>query len=188
MGKNKSIFTTQEVAELLSCDLTTVIKWVNSGKLNAYKTPGGHRRIEKSELLKFIKKYNLPFPEELKEENRILIVDDDPEFVEIARGYLKEIKDAKIEVASDGFSAGEKVISFKPHLVILDIKLPGLDGFEVCRNIKSDENTSQIKIIAVTAYDSPQDKKKILESGADHYFSKPLERGKFLNTVEKLLS
>jgi len=188
LSKGKNIFTTQDVAELLSCDLTTVIKWVNSGKLNAYKTPGGHRRIEKGELIKFIKKYNLPFPEELKEENRILIVDDDPEFVEIVIGYLREIKDAKIEVASDGFSAGEKVVAFTPHLVILDIKLPGIDGFEVCKKIRSDEKTSHAKIIAVTAYNSPQDKKKILDSGADYYFPKPLDGTKFLNTVKKLLS
>ncbi|MCD6311806.1 MAG: response regulator [Elusimicrobia bacterium] len=184
---NKKIFTTQEVAQLLSCDLTTVIKWVNAGKLGAYKTPGGHRRIEKEGLVKFISKYNMPMPDELLEENRVLIVDDDPEFTEMTAAVLRKIDNIRLNSAKEGFEAGEKVISFRPHVVILDIKLPGIDGFEVCRRIKDSEETAGVKIIAVTAYGTPDDKKRILECGADHYFQKPVKSEQFLNTVKKLL-
>ena len=173
---------------MLSCDLTTVIKWVNAGKLKAYKTPGGHRRIAKEDLVEFIKKYNMPFPDELKEENRILIVDDDAEFREIAKGYLQKLEDIKIEEASDGFEAGEKVISFKPHVVILDIRLPGVDGYEVLRRIKKNEETKKVKVVAATAFSSPEDRKKVMALGADLYIGKPLKAEHFLNSIKRLLS
>jgi len=79
------------------------------------------------------------------------------------------------------------VISFSPHVVILDVKLPGIDGYEVCRRIKEKEETKNIKIVVVTAYDSPQDRNNALESGADVYFSKPLKSEQFVSTIKKLL-
>lgn len=183
----RRIFTTQDVSRMLSCDLTTVIKWVNEGKLKAYKTPGGHRRIEDADLTDFVKKFKLPFPEELKSENRILIVDDDPDFINLAADYLGQIENICLDSASEGFTAGEKVISFNPHVVILDVKLPGIDGYEVCRRIKGKEETKGIKIVVVTAYDSPQDRRNALESGADVYFAKPLKSEQFVSTIKKLL-
>ncbi|MFH1958606.1 MAG: response regulator [bacterium] len=185
---NKKIFTTQDVSRMLSCDLTTVIKWVNEDKLKAYKTPGGHRRIEGPDLVDFVKKFKLPFPDELKEENRVLIVDDDPDFVSLTAGYLQKVDNIRIDSANEGFMAGEKVISFNPHVVILDVKLPGIDGYEVCRRIKEREETKGIKIVVVTAYDSPQDRRNALESGADVYFAKPLKSDQFVSTVKKFLT
>jgi len=184
----KQIFTTQEVAMMLSCDLTTVIKWVNTGKLKAYKTPGGHRRIEKADLVEFIKKYEMPFPEELKELNRILIVDDDPEFIEMAAIILGKIENVRLDSAKEGFEAGEKVISFNPNVVVLDIKLPGIDGYEVCRRIKSREETKDVKVLAVTAYGSTEDKNKALGCGADGYLQKPIKSEQFIKAVQNLLS
>jgi len=172
---------------MLSCDLTTVIKWVNAGKLNAYKTPGGHRRIEKEDLIKFISQYDMPMPEDLQEVSRVLIVDDDPEFIEMTAAVLKKIENIRLDSAKEGFEAGEKVVSFRPHVVILDMRLPGIDGFEVCRRIKDREDTAGVSVIAVTAYGTPDDKKRILECGADHYFQKPVKAEQLLNTVNKLL-
>jgi len=173
---------------MLSCDLTTVIKWVNEDKLKAYRTPGGHRRIEEASLVNFVKKFKLPFPDELKGENRILIVDDDSDFVSLTAGYLQKIDNIRLDSASEGFMAGEKVISFNPRIVILDIKLPGIDGYEVCRRIKEREETKHIKIVVVTAYDSPQDRRNALDSGADVYFAKPVKSEEFVSTIKKLLS
>ncbi|MBA3065959.1 response regulator [bacterium] len=184
---SKKIFTTQDVAQLLSCDLTTVIKWVNAAKLNAYKTPGGHRRIEKADLLEFIKKYDMPMPDELQEVSRVLIVDDDPQFIEMTAAVLGQIENIRLDSAKEGFEAGEKVISFNPHVVILDIKLPGIDGFEVCRRIKDREETAGVKVIAVTAYGTLDDKNRIMECGADHYFQKPVKSEQLISTVKKLL-
>jgi len=184
----KNIFTTYEISKLLGCDLTTVIKWINDGKLIAYRTPGGHRRVRKEDLVEFLKKYNLPIPEELGIKPKVLIVDDDPDSVDLIRGYLSRI-DSKleIEIARDGFEAGRKVVEFKPELVILDVRLPGINGYQVCRNIKSDEKTKNIKVLAITAYASPEDKQKMLSLGADAYLPKPFPPEKFLKIIKKLL-
>ncbi|MCK5491593.1 MAG: excisionase family DNA-binding protein, partial [Candidatus Omnitrophica bacterium] len=82
----KNVYSTHQIAEICHVHYTTVIIWIEDGKLNAYTTPGGHRRIKKPVLVEFLKKYNLPLPEELLTSHmRILIVDDDAD-------YLEEIK------------------------------------------------------------------------------------------------
>ena len=187
--KDKDIFTTFETARLLNCDLTTVIKWVNENKLAAYRTPGGHRRIRKEDLIRFLKQFNMPVPEKLADAIKILIVDDDPESVELIMGYLTKLgKEHECAVAQDGFEAGRKITEFRPGLVILDVKLPGLNGYQVCENLKKDEATKSIRILAVTAYGSPEDKHKMLSLGADAYLSKPLNSDLFLKTAKKLLN
>jgi len=184
----KSIYTTYEVSKLLKCDLTTVIKWVNEGKISAYRTPGGHRRVKKEDLLDFLKKYKLPIPEELGTKSKILVVDDDPDSVDLIKGYLSRIGfDYEIEIARDGFEAGKKIIEFKPELVILDIRLPGINGYQVCRNIKNDKETKNTKVLAITAYASPEDRHKMLSLGADGYLPKPFKAEKFIKVVRKLL-
>ena len=119
---------------------------------------------------------------------KILIVDDDPESVELIIGYLMKLgKDHECAVARDGFEAGRKITDFKHGLVILDVKLPGLNGYQVCENLKKDEATKSIRIMAVTAYASPEDRHRMLSLGADAYLSKPLNNEQFIKTAKKLL-
>ncbi|MBI5903314.1 MAG: response regulator, partial [Deltaproteobacteria bacterium] len=95
------------------------------------------------------------------------------------RGY-------EIETAADGYEALIKVGDFKPELLILDIMMPRIDGFEVCRRLKGDESTSDIKILAVTAY-GKEDMEKIVKCGADDCLPKPLGLREFQKSVENLL-
>jgi CheY-like chemotaxis protein len=84
--------------------------------------------------------------------------------------------------------AGVKAMEFKPGLVILDLIMPGMDGFEVCRRIKENSGTSHIKILAITGYDTDENRERIIEAGADGYLAKPLERGILLQQIEGLLN
>lgn len=99
----------------------------------------------------------------------------------------KNDMDIKIDSAMDGFEAGKKAVSFLPDLIILDLKLPGIDGFQVCKNIRNEEKLKNTKILAITGYDTPENKKKILECGADDFLAKPFEMETFINTVKKLM-
>ena len=94
----------------------------------------------------------------------------------------------QFESAPDGFSAGRLVHVFAPDLVILDLLLPGVDGFQVCKMIRQDAETKSTKILAVTGYDSPEIRSKIIDSGADDYLGKPLEYAQTLEKICKLLS
>ena len=90
-------------------------------------------------------------------------------------------------MASDGFEAGVKVMGFRPGLVILDLFMPGMDGFEVCKRIKENSSVSGIKILAITGYDTEENRERILRAGADGYLAKPVERSALVQHTEGLL-
>jgi len=170
--------------------MPTVINWIKQGKLAAHKTLGGHRRVEKTELIDFLKKHKIPLPDELFKEwiCRILIVDDDKTVVSMLTNLInKKYSHCVISSAMDGFEAGRQVLSFKPDLIILDLRLPEVDGFEICRKLKSGPQTKHIKILAITGYHTEGTKKKILSYGADAYLPKPFDNKEFIENVGKIL-
>ena len=131
---------------------------------------------------KFVRKLNTNQPAGKK----VLIVDDDPHIQELLTQMLS-VQEFETEVASDGFEAGIKVMEFKPSLIILDLFMPGMDGFEVCKRVKGNLGTSQIKILAITGYDSKENREQIMEAGADGYMAKPVAMDTPLRHLEKLL-
>ncbi len=174
----EKIYSTFDISEICGASPTTVADWIDAGKLKAFHTPGGHRRVRKDDLLEFLKKYDMPIPDELIKDSRkkILIVDDDQAVIDLITRFLKQFPQ-KYQFASaiDGFQAGQTLAEFEPELIILDLMLPGIDGFEVCRDIRSNEKTIGIKILAITGYDTPVNRKKILSYGANDYLAKPFE-------------
>lgn len=184
----KNYLTIPQAAKLCSVNRSTLLRWVNSNKIKAYSTPGGHKRILKTDLNKWFQENQLPFRTDgLDHSNtRILIVDDD---IAIQK-YLKKMLSGlftDIETASDGFEAGKKVIQFKPDLMLLDLVMPGMDGFEVCKNIKEDPETKGTKILIMTGQGSALNREKAVALGADGFFEKPVTKEKILNYIERLL-
>ncbi|PKN61204.1 MAG: histidine kinase [Deltaproteobacteria bacterium HGW-Deltaproteobacteria-15] len=168
----------------------TIINWIEAGHIKAYKTVGGHRRINRADLEGFMRKQGIPIPEAEPEEGtrRILVVDDDPIIVEsIVQALEEDERDYEVISASDGFEAGLQIKQFKPHLVILDIMMPDIKGYEVCRRIKSAEDTRQTKIIVLSAYLDEEKFNKMKEYGADVCFSKPLPLPRLKAEVAALL-
>jgi len=189
------VFTVNQVSELCKVSPQTIVNWIESGKLNAYKTPGGHRRITKSDLEEFLKAHNMPdfgISPELDEEGhqmkKILVVDDDQVIVEtITAGLEEDEHEYEVISAGDGFEAGIQVSHFKPDLLILDIMMPDIDGYDVCRKIKSSEETKDTKIIVLSGYLDEESYKKMREYGADLCFSKPLPLDKLREEIARLL-
>jgi len=118
---------------------------------------------------------------------RILIVDDDLQVQKLLTVMFSS-KKFETKTASSGFEAGAKVVKFKPDLILLDLFMPEVSGFEVCKQIKKDSETSHIKILALTGYDSKVNRERIMEAGADDYMAKPVEKDVLLRHVEDLLS
>ena len=118
---------------------------------------------------------------------RILIVDDDLQVQKLLALMLSP-KKYETETASSGFEAGAKVVRFKPGLILLDLFMPEVSGFEVCRQIKKDPETSHIKILALTGYDNKENREKIIKAGADDYIAKPVEKDVLLKHVKDLLT
>lgn len=188
MTEDNKPYTTGEIAGFCHVTINAVKKWIASGKLGAFRTPGGHFRVNRDDFKEFIGKYKLEIKDSLfPEKKRVLIIDDERTVVEFVKGALESLdKGYQIETASDGYDALIKVGDFKPQLLVLDIRMPKIDGFEVCRRIKGDESTSGIKILAVTAY-GKDDIDKILQCGADFCLPKPIRLKEFQKHIQRLL-
>ena len=184
------IFTVFQASKYCNVSPKTIINWIEAGHIIAYKTVGGHRRIKRPDLEGFMRKQGIPIPQEevVDERKRILIVDDDAIIVEtIVQALEEEQYDYELISAADGFEAGLQVNHFKPHLLILDIMMPDIKGYEVCRKIKSNEETKDTKIIVLSAYLDDEKFKKMREYGADLCFSKPFPLPQLKEEVARLL-
>lgn len=188
----KEFLTTRNVAEYCDVTIHAVNKWVNAGKLKAYQTPGNHKKISEEEFIRFLQQYNMVIPEDfvskMRKSKRILIVDDDKSSVRLIMGLLNKLANYEIKSAYDGFKAGVKYCAFKPDLITLDLMMKGVNGFDVCSYIRSEHKNDNVKILAVSAYLDDENKKKILDLGADDYLSKPFSSKEFNDKVSKLLN
>jgi excisionase family DNA binding protein len=188
--KIMEILTVSQAGKYCNVSSKTIINWIDAGYIKAYKTAGGHRRIKKEDLDQFLKEKGMPLPEEAKVEERkkILVVDDDKIIVETIVQALEEDEYGyEMISASDGFEAGLQVSHFKPDLLILDIMMPDINGYEVCQKIKSSPETKDTKIIVLSAYLDDEAFKQMKEYGADACFSKPLPLEQLKFEVAKLL-
>lgn len=161
--------TIPQAAKFCGVDRTTMWNWVKAGNVEAFVTPGGHHRIPKAAVMKLLKAS--PAIKQDGELKTILIVDDDPVILETFRMRLEREK-YLVHTASDGFTAGLKVIQEKPDLVLLDLFMDGIDGFDVCRDIKQNPDLKSILVLVMTGHDTPANKTKIMNLGADGYLPK----------------
>ena len=118
--------------------------------------------------------------------SRILIADDNEQNVELLDAYLSGL-DVETAVAVDGQETLDKVRSFQPHLILLDIMMPKLSGFEVCSQLKGDPSTSGIMILMVTALNELGDIERAVEAGTDDFLSKPVNKIELLKRIENML-
>jgi excisionase family DNA binding protein len=184
-AKTKSIYTTHEVSRLLHVNPRSVINWIEQDLLPSYRTPGGHRRIRREDLLAFLRKHQIPTPSSLVDGKfNLLIVEDEEEIAQIMKTFFERQGGYQVATASDGITALIEVGRVKPDLLILDIMIPGVDGIEVCRRIKGNSSNSTT-IIAVSG--QPEAEEKILHAGADVFLAKPIDLDKLLSEVRRLL-
>jgi two-component system, OmpR family, alkaline phosphatase synthesis response regulator PhoP len=118
--------------------------------------------------------------------SRILIADDNQPNVELLEAFLAEV-DCDIAVAADGRDTLEKVESFQPDLILLDVMMPKLSGFEVCQKLKSDPKTKNVMVLMVTALNEAGDIERGVNSGTDDFLSKPVNKVELVKRVENML-
>ncbi|MBN2217510.1 MAG: response regulator [Pirellulales bacterium] len=118
--------------------------------------------------------------------NKILIADDNPTNVELLEAYLSE-RPYEIAVATDGRETLDQVAAFLPDLILLDIMMPKLSGFEVCKTVKDDPATKDVMILMVTALNELGDIERAVNAGCDDFLSKPVNKLELLKRVENML-
>lgn len=121
-----------------------------------------------------------------KQKNLILIADDHDANRELLEAYLDEI-DCRIEVAVDGQDTLDKVAKFRPDLILLDVMMPRLSGFEVCKKLKQAPETKRIMILMVTALNELGDIERAVQAGTDDFLSKPVNKLELVKRVQNML-
>ncbi|MDH5516195.1 MAG: response regulator [Gammaproteobacteria bacterium] len=180
---SKKLLTPNDVAELLLVSPTTVRFWAHKGALKALTTPGGHRRFNYEDVEAFANSRGMDLQRD-SDKTRILIVDDEEVLGEFLVEFFKSVEGVETEVANYSFEAGLKYKSFKPQIVLLDIMMPGLNGFQVCKMMKADPLSKDVRIIAMTGYPSNENVEKILSAGAEACLQKPIDTTQLLDLLD----
>lgn len=172
----KSYLTPKEVAELLMVSTAAVRLWAEHGNLKARVTAGGHRRFKLDDIKEFALKKNIELNTNMSESPKILIVDDDIHFAEFLKTLIKlEVKNVDVKISVDGFDAANKLHDFTPNIMILDLKMPGLDGFQVCQSVKQNPLQSHIRVIAISGDVSQSKIEQLKAIGAENCLKKPVD-------------
>ncbi len=160
-------YTTKQIAELCGVHITTAIRWIDQGELQAYRTPGGRRRVAANELQSFVARLNIPvrgWPG--RERPVVLVVDDDLMVMRALVRKLKALQRYEVVAASSAYEALLLVGAIRPDVVVLDLLMPTMDGFEVCAAIKRTPATRHVTIVAMTGQFSDGMRQRALDLGA----------------------
>lgn len=183
-----AFLTTREAAGRLGVTINAVKAWIRAEQLPALRTPGGHHRIPEADLSAFQAHLAERSRGPGRARPRILLVDDDPLLLTTLRdAAAQQVPDAVVELAGDGYEALVQVGLFRPDLLVLDLRMPRLDGFEVCQRLKARPATRAVRILAITAFEGDEARERILACGADDFLEKPFDISEFRARVLTLL-
>lgn len=118
--------------------------------------------------------------------HRVLIADDNEPNVELLEAYLAGLE-VEVAIAVDGQDTLDKVAEFNPHVLLLDVMMPKMSGFEVCQRLKGDPATSGVMILMVTALNELGDIERAVDAGTDDFLSKPVNKIELVKRVENML-
>ena len=185
----KPVYTTGEAAKICKVSQQTIIRCFDDGKLKGFRVPGSKfRRIPREQLLLFMKDFGIP-TDSLETGNRlkVLVVDDDPDLVELIESVLEDDGRFETRIANNGFEAGMMVKEYRPDLIVLDVMLPDINGKEVCIRVRSDDSLENVKIICISGMVERDKIKELTESGADDFLQKPFETDVLIKRICRLL-
>lgn len=165
-----------EAARLLNVNPSTIQRWIDAGHIPAHRTTGGHRRVSRKDLTDFARRNRIPFSRTPGRRESLLIVDDEIDLLEMLKVRIRALlPDVEVLTAESGFEAGLAVSFHRPALVLLDIRMPGMNGVEVCRSIKADPQTASTRIVGITALRDPVEIGLLRQAGAEDVLLKPIE-------------
>ncbi|HNQ23001.1 MAG TPA: response regulator [Phycisphaerae bacterium] len=173
---NKTVFTTGEVARICKISQQTVIRNFDNGRLKGFRVPGSRfRRITRDGLIGFMKSHGIP-PDQLQSgKKRVLVVDDDEAIVDMLKELLERDGRFEIRTATTGYEAGIATEQFRPDIILLDFKLPDINGVAVCRTIRANAAYEHIHIIIISGVADPDEVKQLMEAGANDFIRKPFD-------------
>ncbi len=173
--RDKAVFTTFEAAKLCHVSPLSIINWVNAGRIPAFRTPGGHRRIRREDLARFMRDNGIPLPEELRDgtgRSRVLVVDDEPHIQHYMRATLEAWGHA-VTVAPNGRGGLEQALATPFDVIISDLRMPELGGREMLEQLRAQQPAVADRVVISTGDTVRGDTLAFLESLGRPYLRKP---------------
>jgi excisionase family DNA binding protein len=172
----KTVFTTGEAAKICKVSQQTIIRCFDNGQLKGFRVPGSRfRRIPREALYKFMKDNGIPTDALESGKRKVLLVDDEPDIVQIINSALDEDGRFEVRIAANGFDAGMMVKEYRPDLIILDVMLPDINGKEVCHRVRADPNLEEVRIICISGMVEEDKIQELKLAGADDFLHKPFD-------------
>lgn len=188
-NRTKQVFTTGEVAQVCKVSQQTVIRCFDSGKLKGFRVPGSRfRRIPREALLSFMKDNQIPLDHLESGRRRVLVVDDDEAIVEMFTDLLERDGRFEVRTASSGYEAGMLTERFRPDVILLDFKLPDINGTVVCSGIRANESHNHTKIIIISGAADPEEIEELRAAGADEFIRKPFDINAVIARIAEMLN
>ena len=185
----KDVLTTGEIARICHVATRTVSKWFDSGALDGYRNPVGRwRRVPRNQLIRFMKQHNMPLGGLMSGCRRVLIVDDEQEVAEVLEKILEEEAKYEVEVARGGFAAGVTAEKFRPHVILLDMHLKGVDAPQVAQLVKRTADLQLTKVIAMSGTLADTEVHGLLAGGFDGFLRKPLHVRQVIQAIEDAMA
>jgi excisionase family DNA binding protein len=191
--------TSLEVATACGVSTRTVSNWIRDGAIPAHRTVGGHGRVSEDDLRRFLEDRGMPVPRELggrapiprseggpapeARRRRVLVIDDDEILLQVVREFLTS-SGYDVEIARHGFLAGYLAGHHRPDVILLDLMMPGLDGYEVLSLMRRQPEASGIPVIACTSLKGPEVEARVRGAGFHAYVRKPIDFRALLQLIE----
>jgi two-component system, OmpR family, response regulator len=186
--KRKAVYTTGEAAEVCNLSQQTIIRCFDNGQLDGFRVPGSKfRRIPHDKLIKFMEENHIPLDLLSDNKIRVLVVDDDPEIINLFVDVLNSDGRFDVAIAQTGFDAGVQAQEFRPDIIILDYMLPDINGNVVCRTIRGRPELADIKIIVISGAINRPEVDDLMAAGANEYIKKPFNIEQVIDRMVKLV-
>ena len=184
--REQKAYTTFEAAKICHVTHHSIKNWIKQGLIKASRTPGGHYRILEEDLDSFREEYDM-FPRAKGAgKKRVMIVDDDADALALMERVLDGEGFELIKV-SNATEVGLKAAQLIPDVILLDFLMPEINGFEVCKALRANDQTRNTPIMAVTCLTKESDIERIFDCGADEYLAKPFKVDQLLEKVRELI-
>ncbi len=183
------MLSTKEAATICKVALSTIVYWFDKGLIRGYRTPGGHRRIFRADLEKFMKDHAIPLGDRLDDQLRVLAVGKDPEVLELFRQTLGQMNGhVEWTTATGIFQAGRLVATFQPNLLLVDAELDGREGAALCEELRGDPDTRDIDIVLLSAQATSEEVGRLRGVGAAEVLTGAVTRQQLQVVISSFLS
>jgi excisionase family DNA binding protein len=179
-------YSITQATEILNVSREVLKKWIDEKKIKVFRFPGGKDRITREKLIEFMKKHSIStelFEDRHQGIMRVVIVDDEQDVLELLAESLAQTGTCRVMTAETGFEAGLIIKKFRPHVIVLDIKLKDGDGRELCQLIQGQSDLSKIKMIGISGKISRKEEDEIIGKGFQGFLRKPFDMEEFRDTV-----